>query len=141
MSRIGIAILLAALTITTSGNAWARQQESAERPIAGQSTTDVENEALNTEEDRQVLEVWPEGYLPPDAVSVSADRVAELKENETEERLTYVERATLTVYEAPADKANGCSVVICPGGGYNILAWPKEGLEGRRRVAFRSPAR
>src|SRR5204863_7240391 len=29
---------------------------------------------------------------------------------------------TVTVYLAPADKANGTAVVICPGGGYGALA-------------------
>jgi len=38
-------------------------------------------------------------------------------------------RPTLTLYRAPRDKANGCAVVICPGGGYNHLAWLKEGVE------------
>ncbi|MEM7453945.1 MAG: alpha/beta hydrolase [Planctomycetota bacterium] len=81
------------------------------------------------ENEKPVLAVWPDGFLPPDARPVSDDRIAELKEQETEERVTYVERATLTVYEAPAETSNGCSVIVCPGGGYGILAWSKEGLE------------
>ena len=36
---------------------------------------------------------------------------------------------TLTVYRPSADKANGTSVVICPGGGHYILAWDLEGTE------------
>lgn len=34
---------------------------------------------------------------------------------------------TITVYLAPADKANGAAVVICPGGGYGALAMNHEG--------------
>ena len=34
---------------------------------------------------------------------------------------------TLTVYPAPADKASGAAVVICPGGGYGMLAVDHEG--------------
>jgi len=36
---------------------------------------------------------------------------------------------TLTVYRPSAEKANGTSVVICPGGGHYILAWDLEGTE------------
>ena len=34
---------------------------------------------------------------------------------------------TLTVYRPPADKANGSAIVICPGGGYGMLAMDHEG--------------
>lgn len=33
----------------------------------------------------------------------------------------------LLAYSAPADKANGCAVVVCPGGGYGGLAMDHEG--------------
>ena len=33
------------------------------------------------------------------------------------------------VYLAPEEKRTGAAVVICPGGGYNILAWDLEGTE------------
>jgi len=36
---------------------------------------------------------------------------------------------TLTVYPAAAEKANGASLVICPGGGYGFLATEHEGKE------------
>jgi acetyl esterase/lipase len=36
---------------------------------------------------------------------------------------------TLTIYPAPADKANGTAIVICPGGGYQHLAMGHEGEE------------
>src|SRR5262249_47045563 len=44
-------------------------------------------------------------------------------------RLALVTEPTITLFRAPADKANGAAVVVCPGGGYNILAWDKEGVE------------
>ena len=44
-------------------------------------------------------------------------------------RVALVTEPTLTLFRAPAEKANGAAVVICPGGGYNILAWDKEGTE------------
>ena len=78
--------------------------------------------------ERPVISLWPQG-LPKDAKPIAASRIASLKAKQTSERLTYVDSPTLTLYRAPKETANGCGVVICPGGGYNILAWPKEGLE------------
>ena len=78
--------------------------------------------------DRPTIQLWPNG-LPADAKPIDSNRVAELKAKQTTERITYVDQPTLTLFQAPLDKANGCGVVVCPGGGYNILAWPKEGLE------------
>lgn len=72
------------------------------------------------------FEIWP-GELPKGSVQFDAKKVATLKAKTTVDRIAYVDRATLTYY--PADDPNGCAVVICPGGAYNILAWPKEGLE------------
>jgi acetyl esterase/lipase len=72
--------------------------------------------------------LWPAGR-PADAVPLEESQIAKLKSQTTEERIHYVGRPTLTVFAADKESANGCAVVICPGGGYNILAWPKEGTE------------
>jgi acetyl esterase/lipase len=74
------------------------------------------------------LEIWP-GDLPAGSVRYSDEQKEAFRAKTTDERIAFVERATLTHFPAPADKANGCAVIICPGGGYNILAWPKEGVE------------
>lgn len=79
-------------------------------------------------DDHPELEIWP-GDLPVGSVELAPKVIAKLKSELTEERIRFVDRATLTVYPAPKKSANGCAVIICPGGGYNILAWPKEGLE------------
>ncbi len=39
------------------------------------------------------------------------------------------DKPTITVYLAPADKANGAACVICPGGGYGFLADEHEGRD------------
>jgi acetyl esterase/lipase len=39
------------------------------------------------------------------------------------------DKPSLTFYPAPKDKANGAAVVICPGGGYVVHAWEKEGTK------------
>ena len=44
-------------------------------------------------------------------------------------RISNVSIPTLTIYAPPNDKATGACVMICPGGGYNILAYEHEGLE------------
>ena len=44
-------------------------------------------------------------------------------------RLGNVSKPTLTVYPAPKEKATGAAVVVCPGGGYHILAMDLEGTE------------
>ena len=74
------------------------------------------------------FEIWP-GELPAGSVQYTPQEKAALQAKTTEERIAFVDRPTLTVYQADPDTANGCGVIICPGGGYNILAWPKEGLE------------
>ncbi len=78
--------------------------------------------------DQPEIAIWPKG-LPADAKPVTAERIEQLKAKMTDERISWVETPSLTLYRAPQKIANGCGVVICPGGGYNILAWPKEGLE------------
>ena len=44
-------------------------------------------------------------------------------------RLGNVNKPELQVFLPPANKRTGTAVVICPGGGYNILAWNLEGTE------------
>jgi len=44
-------------------------------------------------------------------------------------RLGHVSEPTVTFFPAPADRANGAGVLVCPGGGYHILAWDLEGTE------------
>ena len=80
------------------------------------------------ENDRFEIDLWPNG-LPTDARVLPDEQIEQLKKQQTEEHLTWVETPTLTLYPASSETANGCCVVVCPGGGYNILAWPKEGLE------------
>jgi acetyl esterase/lipase len=47
-------------------------------------------------------------------------------------RISNVTRPTLTIYPAPAGKANGTAVIICPGGGYSMLAASHEGYDVAR---------
>lgn len=44
-------------------------------------------------------------------------------------RITNVSEPTVTVYSAPDEVATGAAMVVCPGGGYSILAYDLEGDE------------
>lgn len=44
-------------------------------------------------------------------------------------RLGNVSKPTITLYKPPVDKDTGASVIVCPGGGYGILALDLEGSE------------
>ncbi len=44
-------------------------------------------------------------------------------------RLGNVATPTLTVFRPPAGRATGAAVIVCPGGGYSILAYNLEGTE------------
>lgn len=74
------------------------------------------------------IPVWPE--KPPGVIEIPGEEREEpLRPNDSTIRVTNVSRPTLTVYRAPAEKNTGAAVLICPGGGYSILAWNKEGTE------------
>lgn len=44
-------------------------------------------------------------------------------------RLGNVSRPSMTVYPAPSEKRTGTAVLVCPGGGYSILAMKHEGSQ------------
>ena len=44
-------------------------------------------------------------------------------------RITNVSQPTLTIYRPPKGKDTGAAVIVCPGGGFNILALDLEGSE------------
>ncbi len=48
-------------------------------------------------------------------------------------RISKVTVPDLMVFQAPANIANGAAVIICPGGGYSILAYNHEGTEVAKR--------
>lgn len=76
-----------------------------------------------------VVEVWP-GEAPGEKGDLGEEKTLPPRQGELPvTRLTNVTRPTLTVYQPPKDKNTGTAVVICPGGGYQILAIDKEGEE------------
>ena len=81
----------------------------------------------------EVVMVWPDSAkdkqlkvgkehdtTKPDGDLVAGKRV---------QRITNVGKAELHFWPAPKDNNTGTSVVVCPGGGFWILAWDLEGTE------------
>src|SRR5262245_16186294 len=79
------------------------------------------------------LDVWP--GKPPGKTEASGEEKGTTTDKSGKVagkrviRLGNVSKPTLTVYPAPSDKASGTAVIVCPGGGYNILAMDLEGTE------------
>lgn len=69
-----------------------------------------------------VLPLWPEGVpgLRPDATP---------EVRQTSGLIGNIHEPTLTVFPAPAELANGTAMVVCPGGGYSVVSFEKEGIE------------
>ena len=75
------------------------------------------------------LDVWPD-KAPGETGSIGPEKVEDQKPGEKlVKRVTNVIHPTLSVFRPARDKDTGVAVVICPGGGYNILAFDLEGEE------------
>lgn len=72
--------------------------------------------------------IWPEGKVPGLAAGEKEEIVDEMDER-IGNRVTKVTKPTITIHKPAADIDTGAAVVICPGGGYHILAYDLEGVE------------
>jgi len=72
----------------------------------------------------QEIPLWPDG-VPLSLPNNLQERI--VQGNIT--RLHDVTEPTLTAFLPPEDKASGAAVIICPGGGYQILAIDHEGYD------------
>ncbi|MCB1065894.1 MAG: alpha/beta hydrolase [Verrucomicrobiae bacterium] len=77
---------------------------------------------------QEAIPLWPEG-VPGEADLKLMPESQEAKNNDGIWRVSNVSNPTMTVYPAPADKNTGAAVVVCPGGGYSILAISHEGTD------------
>lgn len=75
------------------------------------------------------ITLWPAGEVPDEPKDIKERKKPTKTDASGKMRIAYVDNPTLTVYRASEEKANGTGVIICPGGGYNILAWTHEGTE------------
>ncbi len=80
-----------------------------------------------------VVRIWP-GRAPGAKGDIGPERDTtprgpDGKPEDNIIRLGDVSEPTLTVYRPTKRKDTGAAVVVCPGGGYHILAWDLEGTE------------
>ncbi|AQG81308.1 alpha/beta hydrolase [Spirosoma montaniterrae] len=75
---------------------------------------------------QEVIKLWPDNAIPNAIAGASITEKSEAG-NDGILRVSQVSVPTLTAYLPPKDKATGAAVMICPGGGYWILASGHEG--------------
>ncbi|MFC2138805.1 alpha/beta hydrolase [Bacteroidota bacterium] len=81
----------------------------------------------NYAQDKDTIYLWP-GKVPGETES-KHDPVQTSNTSRNVIRLTDVTNPALIVFEPEVSVNNGNSVIVCPGGGYNILAIDIEGYE------------
>lgn len=84
-------------------------------------------------EPADALDLWP-GVAPGDPKSHSEEHNTTkpsdgLVARRPVIRLGNVFHPTISIYSPPEDRQNGTAVLVCPGGGYSILAMDLEGTE------------
>ncbi|MFO0907543.1 MAG: alpha/beta hydrolase [Isosphaeraceae bacterium] len=79
------------------------------------------------------LDLWP-GSPPGETGKVAEEKATTQTRNgrSVVTSVTNVSRPSLSVYPAPAATATRTAIVVCPGGGYNNLAWDHEGEQVAR---------
>lgn len=87
----------------------------------------------HSENPQVMIDLWPEGPPGPamdvgEEVDVTKD-TDDLIAGRRIIKLTNVKSPQAHVYLPPAEKRNGSVCIVCPGGGFNILAWDLEGTE------------
>lgn len=88
---------------------------------------------VNAAEADHILDLWA-GTPPGPAMTAGAEQDFTKPEDRLVAgrriiKLGNVTKPQVHVFLPPADKRTGAAMVICPGGGFNILAWDLEGTE------------
>ena len=79
------------------------------------------------------ISIWP--AAPPGRMAATGKEGDTSKEQDGKIaglpviRLGNVSKPTLTIYKPAVENSSGAAVLVCPGGGYNILAYDLEGTE------------
>ena len=79
----------------------------------------------------EVIRLWPNGDAPSAIAGVPPETTFQSPAGAGPDTtmLRNVSEPTLTVFRPAPAKANGIGVIVCPGGGWEILAWQHEGLD------------
>lgn len=88
---------------------------------------------VSAAEPTRVIELWPNA-APGEKGNIGEEKdttkpTDQLVAGKRVIRLGNVSKPTISFYRAPADKDTGTTVLVCPGGGYHILAMDLEGTE------------
>lgn len=76
---------------------------------------------------KNMIYLWPD-KVPGEKKEKQQPVIAESR-NDGVLRIAEITNPAFEVFPASPASANGAAVIICPGGGYNILAYDKEGTE------------
>ncbi|HEY3790122.1 MAG TPA: alpha/beta hydrolase, partial [Urbifossiella sp.] len=74
------------------------------------------------------IKLWP-GKAPGETKDFGPEVVTPPKDANDVKRVTNVGEPTIAVFKLAKAKANGCAVIVAPGGGYSILAIEHEGTQ------------
>jgi hypothetical protein len=86
----------------------------------------------------EVIRLWPDG--PPtkiEGVGAEAEYRAPVGVASKALMLRNVSEPTLSVFRPTNGESNGVGIIVCPGGGWRILAWEHEGTEVVRWLTAR----
>ncbi|MCL4201253.1 MAG: alpha/beta hydrolase [Pirellulaceae bacterium] len=84
--------------------------------------------AAESSTEAPTMNVWP-ATAPGEKGDIGEEKLMPPQGEKPVDRLSNVSVPTITVYKPAKDKDTGTAVLICPGGGYNILAMDLEGTE------------
>jgi acetyl esterase/lipase len=83
--------------------------------------------SLQSMAQNEVLPLWPEGKVPNAKTNTVEEKSVTAADGIL--RISGVTVPTITAFIVPKEKATGAAVMICPGGGYGILAASHEGSD------------
>ena len=80
---------------------------------------------------QEIIKLWPDDAIPN---AIAGAQITEKSETDANGilRISNVTVPTITAYLPSKEKTNGAAVMICPGGGYGILAASHEGSDVAR---------
>jgi acetyl esterase/lipase len=78
---------------------------------------------------QDVINLWPDGAIPN---AIPGAQITEKRDVNGVARISNVSVPTITAYVPAKGKQTGAAIMICPGGGYGILAIDHEGEEVAR---------
>lgn len=77
--------------------------------------------------DPLTVRLWPEASTEPASLQAPPETLVKRKVDDGLRRISNVTEPTITIYKS--GRPNATAVIVCPGGGYNILAIEHEGTQ------------